>query len=86
MNALSVFKFVAELSVSTGVAAIVSNASRGAVPRNAGLIKKASIGFGTFILSHMVAEQAVKYTNDKLEYGLTQIKDNKQTVADAMAQ
>jgi len=85
MNALSVFKFVSELAVSTGVGTIVSNASRGALPKNAHIIKKVSVGVGTFILSNMVAEQAVKYTNGKIESGLKGLAEFKQNVADAQA-
>lgn len=73
MNALSIFKVVAELAVSTGVGAIVSNASRAAVPEGAHFVKKASIAVGTFILSNMVAEQAVKYTKEKIDSGLEEV-------------
>lgn len=77
MNILSIFKVVAELAVSTGVGAIVSNASRAAVPANAHVVKKASIAVGTFILSNMVAEQAVKYTKDKIDSGLEELAKSK---------
>jgi len=77
MNILSIFKVVAELAVSTGVGAIVSNASRAAVPANAHIVKKTTIAVGTFILSNMVAEQAVKYTKDKIDSGLEELAKGK---------
>lgn len=77
MNTLGILKVVAELAVSTGVGAIVSNASRAAVPENARLVKKVTIAIGTFILSNMVADQAVKYTNEKIENGIDEIKKAK---------
>lgn len=86
MNALSVFKNVAELAVTTGVGAIVSNAAKSAVPANAHIVKKVTIAFGTFILSSMVAEQAVKYTEDKIDFGLQQYNETKQAMADAVKQ
>jgi hypothetical protein len=86
MNALSVFKNVAELAVTTGVGAIVSNAAKSAIPANAHIVKKVTIAFGTFILSSMVAEQAVKYTEDKIDYGLQQYNETKQAMADAVKQ
>jgi prefoldin subunit 5 len=86
MNALSIFKTVAELAIATGVSSIVSNASKAAVPENARLIKKISIGIGTFVLSNMVADQAVKYTQDKIDKGLEEIEKTKAAIADAKEQ
>jgi hypothetical protein len=86
MNALSVFKTVTELAVTTGVGAIVSNAAKSAVPANAHIVKKVTIAFGTFILSSMVAEQAVKYTEDKIDQGLQQYNETKEAVAEAVKQ
>lgn len=86
MKALSFFRVVAELAVSTGVGAIVSNASRSAVPQNAHIIKKVTVGIGTFILSNMVADQAVKYTNEKIEFGLDEIKKAKETWKESQEQ
>lgn len=86
MNALSIFRTVAELAVATGVSSIVSNASKAAVPENARLIKKISIGVGTFILSNMVADQAVKYTKDKIDKGLEELEKTKVAIADAKEQ
>lgn len=80
MKALGILKAVAELAVSTGVGAIVSNASRAALPENVHLVKKVTIAIGTFILSNMVAEQAVKYTNEKIEGGIEGIKKAKATL------
>lgn len=77
MNTLGIFKIVAELAVSTGVGAIVSNASRAAVPENARLVKKVTIAIGTFVLSNLVADQAVKYTNEKIESGIDEFKKAK---------
>lgn len=86
MKALSILKLVSELAVSTGVSAIVSNASRAAVPENARFVKKATIAVGTFVLSHMVAEKAVKYTNEKIENGLEEVRKVKATLDAAKEQ
>lgn len=86
MNALSIFKAVAELAVATGVSSIVSNASKAAVPENAHLLKKISIGVGTFVLSNMVADQAVKYTKDKIDKGLEELEKTKVVIAEAKEQ
>jgi hypothetical protein len=83
MNALSIFKTVAELAVATGVGSIVSNAAKLAVPDNAHLVKKISIGVGTFVLSNMVAEQAVKYTKDKIDKGIEEFEKTKVEMAEA---
>jgi 3-methyladenine DNA glycosylase AlkC len=77
MKTLGILKMVAELAVSTGVGAIVSNASRAAVPENARLVKKVVVAIGTFVLSNLVADQAVKYTNEKIENGLDELKKAK---------
>lgn len=86
MNALSIFKTIAELAVATGVSSIVSNASKQAIPANAHLIKRISIGVGTFVLSNMVAEQAVKYTQDKFDQGREELEKTRGAIADAKAQ
>ncbi|QED11587.1 hypothetical protein PP914_gp097 [Arthrobacter phage Qui] len=83
MNTLSIFKAVTELVVATGVSSIVSNASKAAVPENARLIKKISVGVGTFILSNMVADQAVKYTKDKIDKGIEEFEKTKVAIAEA---
>lgn len=86
MNSLSFFKQVSELAVATGVGAIISNASKQAVAPGAGLIKKGTIAFGTFILSSMVAEQAVKYTNEKIETGISEYQKTREMIAEAVEQ
>lgn len=86
MNVLSVVKTVTELAVATGVSSIVSNAAKSAVPENARLIKKISIGVGTFILSNMVADQAVKYTKDKIDKGIEEYEKTKVSIAEAKEQ
>jgi hypothetical protein len=82
MNPLTVFKFVAELAVSAGVGSIVSSAAKLAVPANAKMVKKISIGVGAFVLSNMVADQAVKYTSDKIDYGVDEFNKIKDTIAE----
>jgi len=82
MNPLSIFKFVAELAVSAGVGSIVSTAAKTATPANAKLLKKVSIGVGAFVLSNMVADQAVKYTSEKIDYGVDEYHKIKETIAE----
>jgi hypothetical protein len=83
MKTFGILKSVAELAVSTGVGAIVSNAARAALPENAHIVKKVTIAIGTFILSNMVAESAVKYTNEKIEGGLDGLKKAKAKLDEA---
>lgn len=83
MQALSVLKSLTELAVSTGVGAIVSNASKAAVPANAHLVKKVTIAFGTFILSSMVAEQAVEYSKGKIDKGIELLEQSQSLLKEA---
>lgn len=85
MSAIGIFKLVSELAVSTGVGAIVSNASRAAVPANAHIVKKVTVAIGTFILSNMVAEQAVNYTKGKIDAGLEELAKSKAMIDEAKA-
>lgn len=83
MNPLSIVKLVAELAVSAGVGSIVSQAAKAATPDNAKLLKKISVGVGAFVLSNMVADQAVKYTSEKIDYGVDEFKKVKETIAES---
>jgi hypothetical protein len=77
MNPFPIVKLAAELLVSFGAGAVVTNTIKVTTPSNAKLIQKIAIGVGGFVLSGMVGEAAVKYANTSIENGVAQVKDAK---------
>ena len=72
MNIVPAIKLVSGLAVSIGVGSIVKSTAQLVIPKvtskpivNAA--SKVSIIMGTSVLSWMVADQAVKYTEDKID-------------------
>lgn len=68
-----------QLVVSVGVGAIVSNAVAFTTPVLAvGVLKKACIGVGSFVLSSMLSDKATDYACDKVDEVLTEVKKLKE--------
>lgn len=77
MNALKVFKGAADIIVSIGAGAIVTNAIKATSPEDMKLVKKLSVAVGGFVISSMVADAASKYTSEKIDEGVQAVKDAK---------
>lgn len=67
MSKLDILKGGIELLVSIGVGAIVGNAIKITADNDATKFKKVAIGVGAFVLSSMVTDAAVKYTNTRID-------------------
>jgi hypothetical protein len=67
MKKLEVIKAIAEIVVSVGVGAIVGNAVNSTTPGDIGKIRKACVVVGSFVLSSMVTDKAVKYTGKAID-------------------
>lgn len=67
MNKLDILKGATEILTSIGVSAIVGNVIKLTKDPDAGKIKKIAIGFGGFVLSSMVSDKAVDYTNERID-------------------
>ena len=75
MSKIEVFKAGTKFVVSVGVGAIISNAVAFTTPVIAvGVLKKAAIGVGSFVLSSMVSDKATEYTDEKIDEFLDEIK------------
>jgi hypothetical protein len=80
MNAYPLIKLAADLLVSIGAGAVVSNAIKVSTPENAKAIQKIAIGVGGFVLSGMAGEMAVKYTDQNIDNAVDQFKAAKDKV------
>lgn len=67
MNKLGLLKDVVDLVVSIGVSSVVGNAIKMTTDPESKLPKKIAIGIGGFVLSHMVADMAAKYSGEKID-------------------
>jgi hypothetical protein len=67
-------KTVGGIIVSVGVGAIVGNAVKATSPEQLGGIKKLCVGIGSFVLSSMIGDAAVKYTGEKIDSAVTELK------------
>lgn len=75
MNKIDVLKGATKFVVSVGVGAIVSNAVAFTTPVLAvGVLKRAAIGVGSFVLSAMVSEKATDYTDEKIDEAVEELK------------
>jgi hypothetical protein len=74
MSKLETIKAVGSLIVSVGVGSIVSNAVKCTTPGPVGTIKAVCIGVGSFVLANMVGDQAVKYTEEKIDGAVSEVK------------
>jgi hypothetical protein len=67
MNAYKAIKGITGLVVSAGAGAIVTNAIKATTPEDVKTLKKISIVIGTFAVSGVVADAAVKYSNKSFD-------------------
>ncbi len=68
MTKKEILKTGAKLIVSFGVGCIVTNAVAFTTPVLAlGLVKRAAIGVGSFVMSSMVSDKAADYTDEKID-------------------
>lgn len=74
MNIISILTIAAQFAASASVGAVVGNVIGVKTPLNAKPITKASIAFGTFILSSIASDMAMTYVE-------TQIKEITNTLA-----
>lgn len=74
MKKLDMVKTVGGIIVSVGVGAIVNNIVKSTTPVSMGTIKKVCIGVGGLVLSSMISDKAVKYTETKIDSAVNEIK------------
>lgn len=75
MSKIEVIKGATKFIVSIGVGSIVTNAVAFTTPVLAvGVLKKAAIGVGSFVLSAMVSEKATDYTDEKIDEAVDELK------------
>lgn len=75
MTKLELVKAGTKFVVSIGVGAIVTNAVAFTTPVLAvGVLKKAAIGVGSFVLSAMISDKAVDYTDEKIDEAVEELK------------
>ena len=68
MTTKDVIKNGAKFVVSVGVGAIVGNAVAFTTPAiGVGLAMKGAISVGSFVLSNMISDKAVEYTDEKID-------------------
>lgn len=77
MSWLNVGKTLFGGIVSIGVGNIVGNIVKATTPANLNTFNKLSIQVGTFVLSGMVAAQAVTYVNNEVDSIVTQVAQKK---------
>ena len=75
MKMIDGVKKVTTIVVSLGVGAIVSNIVKSTTPGSVRLVNKVCIGIGAFILSSMISDQATKYTEQKIDETVIEIKN-----------
>ena len=74
MKKLDMVKKVGGLIVSVGVGAIVTNIVKSTTPTSVGTIKKVCILVGSFVLSGMISDKAVTYTEQTIDNTVVEIK------------
>jgi len=75
MKKLELLKSAAGFVVSVGVGAIVGNAVQSTTPDTTGTFKKVCVCVGSFVLASMIKHEAVKYTENKIDDTVVQVKD-----------
>lgn len=75
MTKLDVLKGATKFVVSVGVGSIVTNAIAFTTPVLAvGVLKKAAIGVGSFVLSAMLSDKATEYTDEKIDEVVEEVR------------
>jgi hypothetical protein len=75
MNWLLIGKGVIGAVTSIGVGNIIGNIVKATTPTNLNTFNKVTIGVGSFVLSGMVADQAVKYVNSEIDRIVAPVKE-----------
>jgi hypothetical protein len=78
MKKIEMVKTVGAFIVSIGVGAIIGNGIKATTPAQVGTIKKVCTAIGAIVLSNMVGDAAVKYTEEKIDSavaGITKMVD-----------
>lgn len=68
-------KQIITVVVSAGVGMIVANAVKMTTPLNVGVLKKLSIGAGSFVLGSMLSDKATEYTDQTIDKVADQVKE-----------
>lgn len=74
MSKWAIAKAGVGIIVSVGIGGIITNAVNATTPGNIGIIRKITIGAGTFVLSQMVGDKIVQYTDVKMEAAYAAVK------------
>lgn len=74
IDKIKTVKVVAGIVVSIGVGAIVGNAIKATTPANVSTIKKVCISVGAFVLSGIITDKAVSYTETKITEAIESVK------------
>ena len=75
MKKVDMLKAAGAIVVSIGVGSIVGNVVKCTTPITTGPIKRLCILIGSFVLCNMVGDQAVDYTEKKVDDAIEQIKN-----------
>jgi hypothetical protein len=79
MNWLGIAKGIIGTVVTVGVGNIVGNAVAATTPAGINTLNKISIQVGTFVLSGLVATQAVNYVNAEIDSAISQVQLRKES-------
>lgn len=74
MKKIDMLKAAGAIVISVGVGAIVGNVIKCTTPSTTGPIKRLCILIGSIVLCNMVGDQAVDYSEKKVDEAVTQIK------------
>ncbi len=74
MKKIEMLKAAGEIIISVGVGAIVGNVIKSTTPIGTGPVKKLCILVGSFVLCNMVGDQAIDYTEKKIDEAVEQVK------------
>ena len=75
MSKIEVIKRATKFVVSVGVGAIVTNAVTFTTPvLTVGVMKKAAISVGSFVLGAMLSEKATDYTDEKIDEFVDEVR------------
>lgn len=79
MKRIELVKTIGGIIVSVGVGAIVGNVINHTTPNNIGIFKKVCIAIGSLILTSMVGDKAVQYTEEKVTNAVKSIEKTMET-------
>jgi hypothetical protein len=71
---IEMVKLVGGLIVSAGVGMIIDNAIKATTPVRTGTIRKICMALGALVISSMVGDKAVEYTEEKIDSAVAGFK------------